>query len=85
MTLSTTARTATQLGAALRLRRRQLRLTQGDVGARTNVRQATLSLLENGATDARLSTLMDVLAALDLELVVRPREKGSDQSLGAIF
>jgi HTH-type transcriptional regulator/antitoxin HipB len=85
MALSTTARTATQLGAALRLRRRQLRLSQGDVGARTHVRQATLSLLENGATDARLSTLMDVLAALDLELVVRPREKGSDQSLGAIF
>lgn len=79
------ARTAIQLGAALRLRRRQLQLSQADVGARTNVRQATLSLLENGETDARLSTLMDVLAALNLELVVRPREKGADQSLESIF
>ena len=67
------ARTSRQIGAALRRRRRGMNLRQGDVGSRTNLRQATISALENGEARTQLRTLIRVLAALDLELVVRER------------
>lgn len=71
------ARTPKQLGAALRRRRRQLGLSQAALGDRTNLRQATISALENGEPGTQLRTLMDVVAALGLELIVRERSKGS--------
>ena len=49
------------------------------------MRQATISALENSATNARLGTLFDTLAALNLELVVRPRSKGSTKDIEGIF
>jgi HTH-type transcriptional regulator/antitoxin HipB len=49
------------------------------------LRQATISALENSATNARLGTLFDTLAALNLELVVRPRTKGSTKDIEGIF
>lgn len=78
-------RTPSQLGAALRRRRRDLRLSQGAVGARIGARQATVSNAESGASDTRLSTLMDLLAALNLELVVRPRDAADRPSLDELF
>ena len=42
------ARTARQIGAAIRRRRRTLRLSQGDLGAKTRLRQATISVLQLG-------------------------------------
>ncbi len=71
------ARTSKQLGAALRRRRRHLGIRQGDVGSRTTLRQATISALENGEQGVQLRTLFNVMAALDLELVVRERSKAS--------
>ena len=72
------ARTSRQIGAAIRRRRRRLRLRQGDVGARTNLRQATISALENGEPGTQLRTLINVMAALDLEMVVRERTKAGE-------
>ena len=72
------ARTSTQIGAAIRRRRRRLSLRQGDVGARTNLRQATLSALENGESGTQLRTLVNVMAALGLEMVVRERSKAAE-------
>ena len=79
------ARAAAQLGAALRRRRRSLGMTQSDVSARTHLRQATISRLENGEPKAQLQTVVDVLAALDLELVVRPRTKAGTSWIEDIF
>lgn len=73
------ARTPKQLGAALRRRRRKMGLRQGDIGNLTNLRQATISALENGEPGTRLRTLTHVLAALDLELVVRERSSDSKE------
>lgn len=70
-------RSAQQLGAELRRRRLALGLTQAELGARVNARQATVSTLESGTSDIRLSTLMDVLAALDLQLTLQPRAAGT--------
>lgn len=71
-------RTAKQIGAAVRRRRRALGLRQGDLGDKTNLRQATISALENGEPGTRLRTLIDVMAALDLELVIRDRSRAAD-------
>ncbi|MET3900357.1 HTH-type transcriptional regulator/antitoxin HipB [Devosia sp. UYZn731] len=69
------ARSPRQLGAILRRYRKKGSLTQTDVAAKTQLRQATISALESGETGTQLKTLTDVLAALDLELVVQPRRK----------
>jgi HTH-type transcriptional regulator / antitoxin HipB len=74
------ARTSTQIGAALRRRRRSAGLSQSGLGAKTNLRQATISALENGQPGTQLRTLIDVMVALGLELVVRERSK----AVGAI-
>lgn len=79
------ARTEKQLGAILRRHRRTANLTQSEVGERKSLRQATISKLEDGAPATQLQTVMAVLAALDLELVIRPRTKGTGKGLEDIF
>ena len=78
-------RTAKQIAAAVRRRRRALGLSQAGLGERTKLRQATISAIEGGAPGVRLGTLCDILAALDLEFVVRPRTKGKPAAIEDIF
>ena len=61
------------LGEAIRLARKNKALRQVDVAQRASVRQALVSDLENGATKARLDTVIRVLAALDMDLSIVPR------------
>jgi HTH-type transcriptional regulator/antitoxin HipB len=72
------ARTRQQIGAAVRRRRRALRLSQTQLGAKTNLRQATISALESGDTGTQLRTLVDVMAALGLEMVIRERSNAGE-------
>ena len=60
------------LGTALRQARRATGLTQKELGARTNLRQATISSLEKGE-GATLDTLFAVLTYLKLELQLTDR------------
>ncbi len=83
--MDTIARTAKQLGAALRRFRRQKNITQEGLGQLMHARQATVSKLESGESGTQLGILTDALAALDLELVVRPRSKGSPQQIEDLF
>jgi len=78
-------RTQTQLGAYLRRARKSKGLTQASLAEQISKRQATISNLESSEGGATLETLFAVLSALDLELVVRPRTKGTRDSLAAIF
>ncbi len=78
-------RSGAQLGAALRRRRKKLGLSQEELTARAKVRQATISNLEGGDAGTKLSTLLNVLAALNLEFVVRPRTKGRLDDIEDIF
>lgn len=78
------ARTEKQLGAILRRVRRQAGLTQVAIAERTNLRQATVSRLEAGEPALQLRTLMWALAALNLELVVRPRSR-SETDIADLF
>jgi HTH-type transcriptional regulator/antitoxin HipB len=79
-------RTPKQLGTLLRRRRRrELGLTQEALASRIHLRQATVSALENSSADSRLATLFGTLSALDLELLVRPRSKGSAREIEELF
>ena len=78
------ARTSKQLGDALRRRRRALGMTQTDIATKANLRQATISAVEAGKAQ-NLTTLFDVITALDMELVVRPRTKGSMDKIEDLF
>ncbi|MCU7935588.1 MAG: helix-turn-helix domain-containing protein [Candidatus Thiodiazotropha sp. (ex Dulcina madagascariensis)] len=63
------------LGAAIRLARKNKDLRQVDVARKASIRQALVSELETGATTAKLDTVIRVLAALDLDLSIVPRRK----------
>lgn len=75
------ARNTKQLGQVLQRLRQQQKLTQTALGEKTQLRQATISTLENGEDGSKLQTVFDILTALDLELVVRPRSKGDYKTL----
>src|SRR5437762_2907680 len=75
------ARTSKQMGAIIHRRRRELQLTQNVLGAKIKHRQATISKLEAGEPGIRLGTLLDVIAALDLELVVHRAPKALQKTL----
>jgi len=78
-------RTAPQMGEALRRIRRADQLTQAELGQKMGVRQATVSRLEAGERGTELGTLMDALAALNLELVIRPRAQGQGPDFEDLF
>jgi len=75
--MNTIARNAKQIGTAVRRHRRQQHLTQNELADRTQTRQATISKLEAGKPATQVQTLINALAALDLELVIRPRSQAS--------
>ena len=79
------ARTPKQIGDAIRRQRRKLGLNQTALGERTWLRQATISAVESGEPGTQIRTLCDVLAALDLEFVVRPRSKAAPADIEDIF
>lgn len=79
------ARSAVQIGNIVKRQRRAAGLTQNDLAERLGVRQATVSSVEAGAGGTKLSTLLDMLAALDLELTVAPRSSGTPTALEDIF
>lgn len=79
------ARTPQQLGAAVRRKRKQMGLSQEELGTRVRLRQATISKLEAGEPGTRLKTLLDALSALDLEIVIRPRTRANLDDIEAIF
>lgn len=83
--MSYLVRSPKQLGVALRRARRAQDLTQAGLASRAGIRQGTVSQLENGLETVKLSTVMDLLRALDLELIVRPRTKGSHSDIEDLF
>jgi HTH-type transcriptional regulator / antitoxin HipB len=79
------ARNSNQIGAIIRQERRDRGLTQAQLGDLVGRRQATISKLEKGDAGTQLGTLFDVLAALDLELLVALRSTGSRDSIESVF
>jgi HTH-type transcriptional regulator / antitoxin HipB len=69
-------RTPQQLGAVLRGRRREKRLTQTATGAKVGLRQNAVSVIEAQAGRSTVVRLFKLLSALDLELALRDKRKG---------
>nr|WP_238936647.1 helix-turn-helix transcriptional regulator [Sulfitobacter mediterraneus] len=73
------------LGHAIRQARRGKNLTQADLATRSGVWQETISKVEAGRGGTKLDTILALLAALDLELLVSTRSKGSTSDFDNIF
>mgnify|MGYP001122963456 CR=1 FL=1 len=73
------------LGHAIRQARREKNLTQADLATRSGVWQETISKVEVGRGGTKLDTILALLAALDLELLVSTRSKGSTSDFDNIF
>jgi HTH-type transcriptional regulator/antitoxin HipB len=79
------ARTTKDLGNVLRQARKAQNLTQADLAARAGIWQRTVSNIETSASGAKVDTIFDLLAALDLELHIVPRSKMTSDDLEDIF
>lgn len=71
--MSQAVTSAKMLGAELRNWRKANALTQAEVARRLGLAQKAISALETHPERSGVDRLMQVLAALDLELVIRPR------------
>jgi HTH-type transcriptional regulator/antitoxin HipB len=84
-TMDQIARTTKDLGNVLRQARKARNLTQADLAARAGIWQRTVSNIETSASGAKVDTIFDLLAALDLELYIVPRSKMAPGDLEDIF
>jgi HTH-type transcriptional regulator/antitoxin HipB len=69
---------AGQVGPVLRGVRRELGLSQAQVGQRVGLPQKEISKMETGSARVSLERLFLFLSALQLEIVIRHRESGPD-------
>ncbi len=67
------------LGQAIQRLRKAKKLNQEDAGKAFKLKQSTISSIEGGALGTRLDTLFRLLAALDLEMIIRSKEGSSSQ------
>ncbi|MBS3980594.1 MAG: helix-turn-helix domain-containing protein [Pseudotabrizicola sp.] len=79
------ARTTKDLGNVLRKARKARNLTQADLATLAGIWQRTVSNIETSASGAKVDTIFDLLAALDLELHIVPRSKMTPGDLEDIF
>ena len=61
------------LGSAIKRQRKAKKLTQQAAGIAFKLDQTTVSSIEQGAPGTRLETLFRMLAALDLEMIIKPK------------
>ena len=79
------ARTTKDIGHVLRNARKAQGLTQAELATRAGIWQRTVSNVETSASGAKIDTIFDLLAALDLELHIVPRSKMKPGDLEDIF
>ena len=75
--MTTLIRSAKALGNLIQRERKQKGWSQAELGDRVAMRQSAVSMIEKGQAALKLDTLMTIMAALDLDLHVGPRAKGS--------
>lgn len=80
--MRTKATSPHSLGLILRSVRKTQGLSQTEAGKSVGIDQATLSKIERGESNTRIETIFRLLAALDMEMIVRPREKPPNLSEG---
>lgn len=78
-------RTPKNIGHAIRQARKEKNLTQKELASMSGVWQETISKIETGSSGTKLETIFDLMAALDLEIMVSERSKGTSDGLEDIF
>lgn len=79
------ARNPKDIGHAIRLARKDHGLTQMELASKSGIWQETISKIETGSSGAKLETIFNLLAALDLEITIDIRSKGSADVFEDIF
>ena len=69
---------AKMLANAVRDQRKAQNITQSDTAKLVGIKQTTVSAFENTPEGTKLDTLFKLLAALDLELHVQPRNSTAE-------
>lgn len=69
--------TPSQLTHALRSARKARGLSQSDAGKLVGLLPKTISALENRPVSVTVDSFLKLLSALDLELILRPKQSGS--------
>ena len=67
------------LGNAIKRQRKGKKLSQQKAGSAFKIEQTTVSSIEGGASGTRLETVFRMLAALGLEMVIRPIQKNTKE------
>jgi HTH-type transcriptional regulator/antitoxin HipB len=70
---TTRVRSPEALGRAIRAARERAGLTQAQLAERARANRYAIAVLESGHETRAIELLFDTLAALELELAVRPR------------
>lgn len=71
-------------GVEIARARKSKNLTQSKLAAKVNTRQATISDLENGKGGTRIDMIFAIMAALELEITLQPRNT-HDSLIADIF
>lgn len=79
--MSDLARTPGQFGQILRRARKNAGLSQSALAERCGLWQETISKIEGGSPGSRLETVMEICAALDLEITIGQRTRGNTDYL----
>lgn len=79
------ARSPKQMGNMIQRARRRKGLTQTELANLSGLRQELISRIESGHDGTKLSSLYALFAALDLDLIVDSRSKGSRTEIEDIF
>ncbi|MGV3730564.1 MAG: helix-turn-helix domain-containing protein [Sphingopyxis sp.] len=79
------ARSPKQMGNMIQRARRRKGLTQTQLANLSGLRQELISRIESGHDGTKLSSLYALFAALDLDLIVDSRSKGSRTEIEDIF
>ncbi len=61
------------IAESIKAARKQKGLTQRELSQRTKIPQSHLSKIENGTVDLHISSLLEIVRFLDLELMLVPR------------
>lgn len=69
---------AKMLANAVRDQRKAQKITQSDTAKLVGIKQTTISAFENMPEGTKVETLFKLLAALDLELHVQPRNSNTE-------
>ena len=70
------------LGIAIKRQRKAKMLTQKEAGLAFKLDQTTVSDIEQGALGTRLETVFRILAALELEMIIKPKKRNAQKKNG---